>query len=303
MATDVKRSPERAPDDEEETVVAEEETPAAVEPEPEPEEDDDQTEIEARARRLGWVPESEWRGKKDGWRPASEFLERGLANRGIADENLRRLEERHQAEIKELNTKLTESGEVLLAINERFKRADEAAYQRARHAIEAEMEAAVDEGDKDKYREAKGKLDAFTAPPEKTVTAEQQRTEQPRPHPAVKAWVDKNDWFNADRTLNSVATVIHGELLNTHPHLSLTQNLEEVTKQIKERFPDRFENERRRQPSSVRTPSGDRGSGRKGRVYADLPAEAKAACDKFVRQIPGYTKEEYLKTYEWDAPR
>ena len=46
------------------------------------EDDDDDEAVEARARKLGWVPENNWRGNKE-WVPARQFLERSVANRSL----------------------------------------------------------------------------------------------------------------------------------------------------------------------------------------------------------------------------
>jgi hypothetical protein len=40
-------------------------------------------------------------------------------------------------------------------------------------------------------------------------------------------------------------------------------------------------------------------TGKKKKGYNDLPAEAKAACDKFVKQKL-MTVEQYVNEYEWD---
>lgn len=90
--------------------------------------------------------------------------------------------------------------------------------------------------------------------------------------------------------------------------MDLRANLDQVAAEIKRRYPERFENPRRTAPNGVGRPTGDRGrTGKPGRTFADLPPEAQAAADKFVRTIPPdrngkkYTREDYLATYEWDS--
>ena len=64
-------------------------------------------------------------------------------------------------------------------------------------------------------------------------------------------------------------------------------------------YPDKFGNPRREQASSVAEPGSQAPRPKKGKTYDDLPPEAKAACDKFVRTIPGYKREDYVKEYDW----
>jgi hypothetical protein len=114
--------------------------------------------------------------------------------------------------------------------------------------------------------------------------------------------------------MRSFAVGYHEELKAQQPSLSLTENLDMVTEEVKRRFPDKFENDRRRAPAttagadnSARTES-PRG-GVRGRTVADLPPEAKAAHDRFTKQmvkdkagkmVPFITSEQFLKDYQWD---
>lgn len=315
MNDKAQRSPERAPDDEDDDDLKtaastehdeEDDEAAAGDDDPGGVADDEQALVEERARRLGWVPEDQWRGRPGAWVPASQFLDRVLANRPIFEERLEQMERRHATETADLKQKIEESGEVLLEISERFKRADQAGYERARRQLEEEMESAVAEADTERFREAKGRLDSLKPPEPAKQPAKDDETPAKapaaKPNPIVTEWVADNPWFNKDMVCHQMAEALHVELLRTHPHLSLRDNLDEVTRQVKERFPERFDNPRRRAPSTTTPPSGDRlaRNGKRGRSYDDLPDDAKKACDKYCRTIPGYTREQYLAIYEWD---
>ena len=321
MNAATQRSAERAPDDDEddgpENAGADEggreaEAQAAAEREA----DEEQQRIEGRARKLGWVPEAEWRGKKGGWVPAEEFLDRALVNRPIMEERFRKIERDHEGELSamqrkldEADTRLREQGEVLNDIHSRFQRADKIAYERARADLKREMEEAVAEADTDKFKAAQQKLDNLVEP---GAQEDDDAGDRAQPggkgggrrrrlaNPVVTEWRRRNPWFDREPMLNGVAQSIHMELQRTQKGLSLEDNLDEVSRQIRQRFPEHFENDRRRAPSTTTAPSGDRQSGRRGRTYNDLPADAKAACDKFVRTIPGYKVQDYLDTYEWE---
>jgi hypothetical protein len=34
-----------------------------------------------------------------------------------------------------------------------------------------------------------------------------------------------------------------------------------------------------------------------GKSYSDLPPDAKAMCDDFVKRVPGFTRDRYVKDY------
>ena len=78
--------------------------------------------------------------------------------------------------------------------------------------------------------------------------------------------------------------------------------LAETKKRTMNKFPEKFGiNTRREEPASVSTPSGQVTTQRsRKKTYDDLPAEAKSACDKFVKTIPGYTRDKYVAAYDWD---
>jgi hypothetical protein len=88
-------------------------------------------------------------------------------------------------------------------------------------------------------------------------------------------------------------------LMTAKPGLSVAERLAEVKNRTKKEYPDKFGNPRREQASSVAEPGAQPTRQKKGKTYDDLPAEAKAACDKYVRNIPKYTREDYVKDYDW----
>lgn len=158
---------------------------------------------------------------------------------------------------------------------------------------------------------------------------------EPQIAPEVISWVAKNEWYNdVDRPeLNMLAVGLHNKFKKTMPHLSLAENLERVAKEVKKAFPHEFpdenhagggaddddddagrrENPRRRGAALVNEPGDLKNApprSQRGRTYADLPPEAKRACDKYVstmvkgkdgKLVPMMTREDYLKNYQWEA--
>lgn len=286
------------------------------------EEHQERAEIERKARRLGWKPESEWRGAKDKWTDAETFLERAEANKSLARENSERL----HGQIDSLTTELAklreetakreeESGKVLNEIVDRFGRLDASAYARAKADLERQQRQAVEDGDTAAYDAAAEKLGKLKAPPAMPKVTVEKPTEgegkddkkgkgDPKWAAAVQAFREKNTWFDTDPTLNTVAQAIHVKLRKENPDMTPEENMAAVEEEVRSRFPDSFENSARRRPAPPvpreRREGGEGRERQKGRTYADLPPEAKSACDRFMRIIKGYTQEDYLRTYEWD---
>lgn len=285
----------------------------------------EQAETEAKARRLGWVPIAEWRGSETDWRPAEEFLARAASNQAIFNERFEDLDKRHAAdmakvtgELTETRKQLEESTAVLGEIHGRFKQADKDAIERYRQRLDAEMAAAVEESDTPRYNTAKEKRDVLDKQERDRLVAEGAEERKPAADPAgkpnggsepakripeVDAWVDKNEWFKNGKTwVKDAADAIHKRLLEEKPKLSLAENLEEVTKEMKSRFPEQFENELRRAPSTTVRPSGDRTTTRKGKSLHELGPEAEAAYAKLKKHFKttrnvDYTPEMYIEDY------
>lgn len=266
-----------------------------------------ESELEARARRMGWKPQAEYRGDPDKWVTAQEFIEKGENELPVLRERLRvtdrRLEQTERA-LHGVNERLREQTEVLTQFRDFARDGEERARKRALEELEERHARQVSEAD---VAGAKATLAAIkeveaapAAQPKKAPETPQTppAPQAPQVPPEVTAWVNSNkDWYASDPVMRGAAIALHGQLLQDRPDLSMEENLAEVKRQIVRRFPERFANSRRETPGSVNGPSEPGGRKPAGRTYADLPPEAKRACDRFVKEIPGYKREEYVATY------
>ena len=246
---------------------------------------------EADAREMGWKPQDEWSGPEDGWRDAKSFVQRG--------EEILPIVKQQSKKFREQNAKLQDEVSDLKKTVESFKdwrsKTEKNAYERAMKTILSQQEKAVEDGDTEQFR----KLEAEKADLNKETKAEETPTD-PKGLPAseqrvVEDWVSDNKWFNKDIELNGYAQAVHMNLRKQHPEWDLEDNLEEVTKRVKEKFPEKFENSRASRPSKVNGGGIPKAQGQ-GNSYSDLPADAKQACDDFVKQGL-MTKQEYIKEY------
>lgn len=242
---------------------------------------------EERARRMGWVPQEDFRGDPEKWVDAEQFVERAHTELPIMRENLKRMER-----------KLAQQEKVLADFREFASKSEERAFQRALEQIKTEQRQAVEDGDVARFDAAQKRFEALSkeipaapaAPIDSAVQAE------------FAEWHSKNEWYTRDPEMTVFADAAGDYLAKIKPHLKGTPKfLEEVEKRVRREFPDRFENAKRREPGAVHG-AGDESDGapaRRGKTYADLPADAKAMCDRFVKTIPGYTREDYVRDYNW----
>lgn len=256
-----------------------------------------ENEVESRAKRLGWVPKDEFKGDPERHRSAEEFLERGQNLLPI----LQRDNERLHRTVDRLEKRMTEQLAVFSEFQQHSEKAEERAYKRAKAELEAKRDAAIQSADVDGARQAQRELDALTED-KPAPKPEARREEKPAVDPVFASWMDENPWFNKDPELHGAAVKIYGVLEREKPGVAAAELLAETRRRIVAKFPEEFGiNPRREGAASVAEPNGGTAPPKKkGKTYEDLPADAKKACDRFVKTIPGYTREKYVKDYEWE---
>ena len=250
------------------------EAPAAAEAEPVKAGGHD-ADVEADARRLGWKPEAEWRGDKSGWIDAATFMERTRTLPG---------------HVKKLEADFTDR----IA---RLERAHEAALKRQAEAHKAElarvqtsMDRAIEAGDVEEARRLRIEeariRDAQVAP----QVAPQ--ADPNKPPPEVTGWVSRNSWFTTDAVMRAAAQALAGKAAEAG--MTVAEQLAYVDREMPAQFPHRFA----RKPATPTVDGGGLGgAARRGKGVADLPSEARAAGERFVRDKIYKDLAEYAKDY------
>jgi hypothetical protein len=257
-------------------------------------------EIVDRARRLGWRPEEEYSGKRP-WVPADRFIETAENELPVLRENLRRLDNLYVKETSALKTEIAEVKQVLTDFREFATRGEQRAYEKAKRELEEKRDVAVAHADTETFKATQKEIDELdkSVQPKKPVAEAVERPRIDPPDPAITSWIADNAWYTTDAELMEFAKAQDQFLIKTKPGLSVAERLEAVKNRTQKEFPDKFSNPRREQASSVAEPGSQTPRRKTGKTYDDLPAEAKIACDKFVKQIPNYKREDYLKDYDW----
>ena len=255
-------------------------------------------EVEQEASSQGWVPKDKFRGEEKDWIDADTFVQRGREINPIL--------RKHNAELKrELAHAKQDAQEALQAARE-FREFQKENFEKKKQEYETQLvslrqakKEAITSGDGeraveldeaiDQVKEDKDKLKAPVAAPAAAKI-----------DPELASWIEQNQWYGKD----SDESVERTELANglamairrKSPSLTGKAFLDELDKSIDNKFD--WRGQRKEKPiSPAEGASGSsRPSGTRGKGYSDLPADAKQACDKFVKQKL-MTREEYVKEY------
>ena len=239
---------------------------------------DDETLSEAK--RQGWVPKEEYSGPEDKWVDAETFVKKGKEINAL----LRKDNDFLKREVAEMKSTMNE-----------FKKfhadTEKRAYERAMADLREQKKEAISSGDGDKVLQIDDAIDELKAQkPEPVKVA-------PQIDPAFVQWNEENKWFGTDKELTDEANLIGEVIKKRNPTMIGSEFLEEVTKRVKKAYPEKFTNGNRSRPSPVEGATAAKvTSGTRGKTFNDLPAEAKAACQKFEKQGL-LTREQYLKEF------
>lgn len=255
-----------------ETVI---DTPAADAPEPDA--TNPRAEIEAAARKGGWTPKEEFTGKPDEYLDAPQFILKGAE---ILPEVRKALKDARD-EIKTIKKTMAD-------FSEHHTKTETRMYERARK----ELELALDQHTADNNLEG---VKAVTK--ELTDMAVEAATKPKAPQPAedadfkstLDAWKAENPWFLTDDDLTAFA-----QGLRFPDGMPPAEQLSIITARVRKAFPQKFENPRRNGPAAVEAGNPPRGT---GKTFNDLPADAKETCSYLVKNVKGFTKEQYVRDF------
>jgi len=244
---------------------------------------------EDRAMAMGWTPQTQFKGDPDKWVDAETFVKRGEEFLPFLKANNRRLEQAHDRAV----AKIAALEKAVQTSIQHISRADQRAYAKARADLDAELEQYAAAGNVEAVKAVT--KDILDLQNETTAKADDGASTTPA---EMVAWQEANPWYGTDRAMTAATRAIADDVFE-EGYTGKAQ-LAEVDRRIRAEFPAKFAkptNPNRRLPGAVE------GVGtaprRSGKTYSDLPAEARAMCDSFVRDIKGFTKEKFVADYDW----
>ena len=270
-----------------------------------PQEAPEASQFESEARAQGWVAAEEFRGSESDWVDAETFVRRGKEIMPILRKNNEKL-------LKELGEARKIAEEARESAKE-FREYQKQQFEKKTKDLEGQLEQlkqakrdAITQGDGDRAIAIDDAMDDLKEQrleaKEDLKAAEEKAKEVPQftQDPVLNNWMEKNDWFGKDSRMTGVANGLGVELRRENPSLNGQAFLDKLDSELQEMFPEKFGKKRTPNPMEG-SPNGTArpsvSSGKK--TYNNLPPEAKAACDKFVKQGL-MTKEAYVAEYDWE---
>lgn len=238
---------------------------------------DDALTIEAEALAMGWKPKDGFKGPDDKFVDAAEYVRRGKEIMPFLKKELA------------LSTgKIAKLEKTLERFAEHHSKTEQRMYAKALQEVQDRIDQAAHAGDVQGVRDATDELVGLTKEASGTAPKANDDTDE-----IFEEWKAENAWYGKDTAMTAAANAIGNELFESG--MTGKAQAAEVTKRIKAEFPHKFENPNRRQAAAVE--GGGSAARKTGKSYSDLPADARAACDDFVKRVPGFTREKYLKDY------
>lgn len=252
-------------------------------------------EVIAEARTMGWVPQEEFRGDKSKWVDADAYVDRARTVMPI----LRHTNQALTQNVLQLTQRVNQLSEELNAQKSDFTTMEEFYNEQlvervasAKKELLKQIKEAKDSGDSELEVELLDQLTDLKSSAkglEKGKADDKQESGQPQEppmHPAMQAWTAKNaDWFGVDPVKTQMAVGIGHLVKARNPALAGKAFYDAVDEEMA-RQTGQEDNTPPRAPSKVAGSRGGATSGdRGGRTYADLPAEAKAVCDKYAKRF------------------
>jgi hypothetical protein len=264
---------------------------------------DSQTEKEARI--FGWVPKEEFRGSEDDWVDAEVFVKRGKEINPILRKN-------NELLMKKLDEKAKEIDSIKASVEE-FKQFQKESFERktAEYEIQiAELKSkkreAIAEGNGDAVVDIYDQIDSLKEAQREAKAEAKAKADVPPPaqasipdDPELQSWLGRNQWFGSDTEMTEMANGLGSSVRKQFPHLTGRDFLDKLDDRIKEYFPHKFTGNKAK-GSAVDSSGSVRGSGSSGKKsYDNLPADAKQACDRFIKNGWIKSKQEYVDSYDW----
>lgn len=263
-------------------------------------------EVEQEARAMGWVPQDEFRGDKSKWVDAEQFVEHGRKVMPILKKNNQQLIQDMASlrlQVSKLTKELEGAKEDLTDYQEFHQEELKRRVQETRAQLLQQLEVAHEEQDHKgvvKLTDQLTKLSAAEQDAEQRVNGKDVHDDGggQQLDPAFLAWQQANPLFDRDPAFTFKAMAIAAEMRQEGITTTGKAWFDEVDRRLKGEQPQRRSNGK--VEGSRGGSSGTRDSG--GRTYADLPADAKAVCDRYGAKFVGENRQfktlaDYRKHY------
>ena len=257
----------------------------------------DARDYESEAIAQGWAPKEAFHGAEEDFVDAKTFVKRGeqilpvlkknnekllarLAKAEAAAEEARTAAKEFRDYQKDQYERKVEQYEIQLAD---LKKAKREALSQGDGDRAVDLDDAIDTV-KEAQQDAKAEIEKAKKAPVQT----------PQVDPALTSWFEKNSWFGQDKKRTALANGVGEGVRAEWPHLTGQAFLDKLDEELEILTPKKQQNHNPVEGRSEIRPSG----GGKKQSYDNLPDDAKAACNKFVKQGL-LTREQYVAEFDW----
>jgi hypothetical protein len=131
--------------------------------------------------------------------------------------------------------------------------------------------------------------------------ASQPATDSPQIDPDLQAWLGDNPWFGQDKALTDYTNARGAELRVQYPHLTGKAFLNKLDETLQDEMPKKFK--KKEKPMNPVESGAGKGNETSKSVkgWNSLPDDAKAACNRYMKQGLIKTREEYIAMYNGEA--
>jgi len=246
---------------------------------------------EALASEMGWTPEEKFRGDPTKWVDAKTFYEKGQYVLPIVKSQLK--EAKRDADKFERELNQTRQDTIALKKHmEKLAEREKADLKAEIARLKQERITAIQEGDGVRVDQVETRIEELKAAQEvvaKPVVSAEVKQEV---DPAYAEWVKDNKWYLSDNVMTAYANARAYEM-NLGGH-SLSETLKTIDTEMRERFPEKFQDKSTERPSAHR--GGSVAKKAAPNSYEAMPLEDQKACDRMVKQY-GLKREDYVKNY------
>ena len=265
-------------------------------------------EAETRARLMGWTPKEQYVAaghKESNWLAPEAYLERGDNILPMLQANNKKLTDRlsiTEAELQSTKQLLTAAGEAIEELKNFRTEINKDKVKDKKTEVLAAIAEAKRNNDVDTEVQLTDQLSEINASLKTPAPApEKKLPEGPKLTPEAQQWATDNPWFGTDQRKTGYAQGLANEWRAQGKQLGTKAFFDHVDHEMQEMFDP---NASRRNGNAKVDGGGGTGggSGGNGKTFADLPPEAKAACEKSASRLVGpgrayKTKEEWRKRY------
>ena len=231
---------------------------------------------EGQAREMGWRHKEEWQGEPEKWRDAKEFVERGEL----------------YGKIDNVSRELKETRKALKMLQEHHAKVKEIEFKRAVEELKTAQKKHLEDGNADEYLKTTELLTDLKAEQKAREVIETTVPKQQGVDPRFLEWTKENGWYDKNPEMRDYADIIGQGYARAHPNIDPVEVLKYVTREVKVRFKDNFENPNRSKPSAVEGGNPQAKSQKKDSI--ELSDDERRVMNTFIRQGV-MTKEEYLE--------